>query len=214
MASAQKHPLLRAIGGPLGIAEAIIPPAVFVAIYGLSGSPVGLPWFAMLTSAGLSMLFIVIRLVRREGATQAVAGLVTVLASVLLASLSNRAENNFVIGIVTNAVYGGVFLVSVLVKWPLIGVAIGLFTKKGHGWRQNKEQLRVLTWLTLMWVLMFAVRLVVEYPLYLSGNVGGLGVAKLLLGLPLYAPTVLLTWLFVRGMFAEEVSEEDEKKVS
>jgi hypothetical protein len=50
----------------------------------------------------------------------------------------------------------------------------------------------------------FALRLVVEVPLYLASNVAALGIAKVVLGLPLYAPVVLMTWLFVRGMFIEE----------
>ncbi len=214
MAPQSSHPLLRAIGGPLGIAEAIIPPAVFVTVLALTPSVVGLPWLAMSTSAGLAVVFILVRVFRREGTTQAIAGLITVLASVVLAALSNRAENNFIIGIVTNAVYGSVFLISVLAGWPLIGVAIGLFTKKGHGWRRDKHQRKVLTWLTIVWVAMFAIRVAVEYPLYLAGNVAGLGLVKLLLGLPLYAPAVLLTWLFVRGMFAEGVDQEEQKQVS
>ena len=47
---------------------------------------------------------------------------------------------------------------------------------------------------------MFALRLAVEVPLYLTGaaGVGALGVARLVLGLPLFALTAWFVWLLVR----------------
>ena len=47
---------------------------------------------------------------------------------------------------------------------------------------------------------MFALRLAVEVPLYLAGaaGVGALGVARLVLGLPLFALTAWFIWLLVR----------------
>ena len=47
---------------------------------------------------------------------------------------------------------------------------------------------------------MFALRLVVEVPLYLAGDraVAALGVARIVLGLPLFALTLWLVWLMVR----------------
>jgi hypothetical protein len=212
--TAGQHPLLKAVGGILGIIEAVVPPTLFVLVFALTSSNGGFPYLAVAVSGAAAVAFIVIRLARREGATQAIAGLITVGGSLILALVTGRAENNFVGGIVTNAVYSVAFLVSVIVGWPLVGVAVGLITKRGHGWRSNAHEKRVLTWLTLLWVGMFALRLAVEIPLYLTQNVAGLGIAKLVLGLPLYAPVVVVTWLFVRGMFVEESTKTDQKNVS
>jgi hypothetical protein len=208
------HPLLKAVGGVLGIVEAVVPPTLFVLIFALTSPRGGFPILAVAVSAASAIGFIVVRLLRREGATQAVAGLITIGGSLVLALVTGRAENNFIGGIVTNAAYAFAFLVSVLIGWPLIGVAVGLITKQGHGWRSNPREKRVLSLLTLLWVGMFALRLAVEVPLYLTQNVAGLGIAKLVLGLPLYAPVVVVTWLFVRGMFAEEKTKSDQKNVS
>lgn len=202
------HPFLSSIGGVLGICEAIIPPLLFVLIFGLTASSQGLPVLAMALSAGAAVVFIAVRVVRREGIAQAVAGLVTVVASVVLALVTGKAENNFLPGIITNAIYGVVFLLSILVRWPLVGIALGLLSKKGHGWRANSHQLKVLSWITLMWVGMFAIRLLVEIPLFVTQNVAGLALAKLILGLPLYAPVIMLSWLFIRGMFIEDSPTE------
>ena len=58
---------------------------------------------------------------------------------------------------------------------------------------------------------MFAIRVGVEVPLYLASNDAALGVAKLVLGVPLYAIVLLLTWLLIRSAFpAKDVAEAAE----
>jgi hypothetical protein len=59
----------------------------------------------------------------------------------------------------------------------------------------------VFTVATLLWVGLFAARLLVQYPLYLVNNLGALGVARLIMGLPLYAAVLWLNWLLVREVF-------------
>jgi hypothetical protein len=214
VAETARHPLLRALGGVLGIIEAVVPPALFVGVYAFTSKAPGLPWAAMIVSALSAVLFIAIRLIRHEGATQAIAGLITVAASVFLVLVSGKAENNFLPGLITNIAYAAAFLISILVGWPLVGVAVGLLSKRGHGWRSKPREKRMFSWLSVMWLAMFLARVVVEVPLYFAHNVEALGIVKLVMGLPLYAPVVLLTWLFVRGMFIEEDNTSDQKNVS
>jgi hypothetical protein len=57
-----------------------------------------------------------------------------------------------------------------------------------------------------MWVGMFALRLVVEVPLFLSGDVAALATTKLALGLPLYVPVLALSWLVIRSLYREKQS--------
>jgi hypothetical protein len=191
----------------LGIFEALIPSTIFVVVFALTATATSFPVMAIILSASASIVFIAVRVIRKEGVTQAIAGLIAVVGSFVLALMSGRAENNFVIGIWTNAAYLLAFIISLAFRWPLVGVAIGLFTKRGHNWRQDPKLFTTMMWLTALWCFMFALRLVVEVPLYIAANVGALGVVKLVLGLPLYAPVVVVTWLFVRGMFLEKKPE-------
>jgi hypothetical protein len=46
---------------------------------------------------------------------------------------------------------------------------------------------------------MFAIRLVVQYPLYVSGNVNLLGTARLVMGYPLFIATAWVTWLVIKS---------------
>ena len=49
---------------------------------------------------------------------------------------------------------------------------------------------------------MFAARLAVQMPLYFAEQPQLLGTAKLVMGLPLYAATLWVTWLLVRAVYA------------
>ena len=195
-----KHPLWNAMGGALGIVETVLPGLLFVSVFTLSRNP----WLAIGISVASSVLFTAYRLIRRQAATQALVGLLGVVISAVLAIMSNKPEDNFVVGMVTNGVYGFVFLASVLVGWPVIGVVVGMVRGEGTKWRTNRHHKRVYLGVTAMWVAMFALRLAVEYPLYLAGDIAGLGTAKLVLGLPLYVPVLALTWLIVRSLYREK----------
>ena len=51
--------------------------------------------------------------------------------------MTGRGQDNFVSGFVTNAAYGTAFLVSALVGWPLIGLAVGYLMGEGTRWRER-----------------------------------------------------------------------------
>jgi len=60
-------------------------------------------------------------------------------------------------------------------------------------------RVRAFTRATWLWAGLFALRLLVQLPLYLAGAVVALGVARTAMGLPLFALGLWLTWLLVRG---------------
>ena len=49
-----------------------------------------------------------------------------------------------------------------------------------------------------IWVAMFTLRVVVQVPLYLAGLVGALGVAKVVMGWPLFLAAAYVTYLVLR----------------
>ena len=192
--------LLKAMGGIRGMAETILPGLVFLVLYSFTFN---LP-LALGASVAVAVIFTAVRLVGRTPVTQAAAGLIGVGASAALALISGKGSDNFVLGLWTNAGYAAALLVSMLVRWPLIGLAVGYLMGDGVAWRTNKSKYRAMQLLTLAWVGMFAARLAVQLPLYLADNVAGLAVTKLIMGIPLYAPLVLLSWLVVRAIYRRD----------
>ena len=52
---------------------------------------------------------------------------------------------------------------------------------------------------TWIWVALFTVRIIVQYPLYLSGNVNALGTARLIMGYPLFIAAAWATWVVIKS---------------
>ena len=63
----------------------------------------------------------------------------------------------------------------------------------------------VLVLATWLWVGLFSARLLVQTPLYLSGQTEWLAATKLVMGVPLYAGMVWVTWLLVRTVYPRPV---------
>lgn len=194
--------LLSAIGGVRGLVESILPGLGFLVLYSVTKDLL----ISVLVPVGIALVFVVIRLVQRTPITQAFAGVAGIAISAVLALVTGRAEDNFVPGIIINSVSLLVLLLSIVVRWPLIGVIVGFLTNEGAAWRTRKAQRRVLYVATWLWCGLFALRLSVQVPLYLAGEVELLAGTKLLLGVPLYAALLWVTWLLVRAVYgrAEE----------
>ncbi|MFY8026515.1 MAG: DUF3159 domain-containing protein [Aquiluna sp.] len=191
--------LLAGIGGPLGIAEAVLPATVFSIAYAITKQ--ALP--AVASAAGLSILFILIRLIRRQSLQQAIIGALAIaLASFLALRDGGQAADYFLTGFFTNAAYGSVFLISVLIRRPIMGYVAQLLFGLTN-WRTSREYKR-LRFITLIWVGFFSARLLVQVPLYLAGQVELLAASRVVMGAPAYAGLLALTWVLIRRIARDE----------
>jgi hypothetical protein len=183
-----------AVGGVRGVVESALPGVVFVVVYVATSALTP----ALLAAVGVTVAAVVVRLVQRTPVTQALAGVIGVGIGVFWAWRSGDAQNYFAYGLWTNAAYGLACLVSVLVGWPLVGVVVGLLRGEGTSWRDDRAERRRYAAATWVWVAMFALRLAVQVPLFLGASVGWLGTARLVMGVPLWALTLWVTWMLVR----------------
>lgn len=201
--------LTDAIGGWRGAVEALVPGLVFVIVFVATGN---LGW-TVGASAGLSVLFCLLRLLQREPLTQALAGLLGVLIGVVWALGSGKAENYFAWGLITNAAYGGALLISIIFRQPLGAWALTFLWNLPRSWiRDDRSSLLYRRALAVSWIWfgVFALRLVTQLPFYLAGNVAVLGVVKLLMGLPLFGLAAWATWVLLRHQKpAQQVTEGD-----
>lgn len=193
------------IGGWRGILESVLPSLAFVVLFTLRPEPLIL---ALGVSVGLAAVFTVIRLLQKSPPSAAIGGLVAAAAAAALALFTGRGADNFVPGLVTNAVYGSVLLISALIGWSLIGVAAGFLMGEGTAWRNDRRKRRAFLWLGIAWAALFFARLAVQLPLYLADEVTALGTLKLIMGLPLFAPLIAVTWLVVRALYPRVPKEE------
>jgi len=195
--------LLAAMGGVRGLVESILPGLGFLVVYTITQQL--LP--SVLFPLGLAVIFVLVRVVTRQPWTSAVAGVVGIALSAGLALLTGRAEDNFVFGFLINAAFLLALLISLAARWPLIGVIASLITGEGSTWRQDRAKVKVAVIATILWCGLFGLRLAVELPLYFAGNTQALATLKLILGVPLYAALLWVTWLLVRTAYARPEPE-------
>ena len=188
--------VLEGMGGKLGIAETILPSVLFGSSFAITGQAL----IAVSLAGGTSALFIVYRLITRRSASSALVGALAVgFAAWLALREGGQAVDYFIPGFITNAVYGIALLVSILVRWPLIGVLVELLRGQGTLWRKDRKIVTLYSLVTGLWVGFFSLRLAVQVPLYVSGSAELLAAARVAMGPPLYAGVILVTWLILRA---------------
>lgn len=181
------------LGGLSGLVSSVLPVLVLV--------PVNQKWGmtpALIAAVVVAVLVFIWRLVRKETVMPAVSGLMGVGICALIAWLLGDAKGYFAYGIWYSLVAGIVFVISVFVRWPLVGVLWRGVNGSGHAWRGIDAARRPFTWATVAWAVVFFARFVVQQWLYGQDDVPLLGVARILMGLPLTAVVVLVTVWAVR----------------
>ncbi len=195
------HALWGAVGGVRGLVESLLPGFLFLVVFTITSEVAP----SVLIPVGIAVLFVLVRAITRSPMLPAVVGLIGIALSAGLALATGRAEENFLLGFLINGVWLIALLVSLVVRRPLIGVITALLTGD-HEWRADPAKRTVLTVTTWLWVGLFTLRLGVQVPLYLAEQAAALAATKLLMGLPLYAAVLWVTWLMVRAVYARRAS--------
>ena len=184
-----------AVGGPLGVAESVVPAAAYVLTYTVSGQDTTI---SLIVAVGLGVLFGVARLIRRQTVQFALAGIAGLALSAYVVSRTGRAADFFLPGLLANAGYALAYLISIIVRWPLLGVIVATLRGGDMSWRKDPRQVRDFSRASWVWVVLFSLRLAVQLPLYLADAVTALGVARIAMGIPLFAVGIWLSWLILR----------------
>jgi hypothetical protein len=187
---------MNSVGGWLGIVQSSVPAALFVLVFALSKNTVA----AVVVSLGVSTSFVVLQVATRKPVTQAIAGALGIaLSAYLTLRDGGHPADYFIQGFFTNLAYGLVLAISILVRWPAIGFLVGLFRSEPLGWRSDKKLLRRADLATALFVALFSLRLAVQLPLYFANQIEALGIARVAMGVPLYALCIWLSWLLLRS---------------
>ena len=201
--SEDKDKVLNALGGKKGLIDSGLPSLVFLIVFNLSGKNIT---SAIYAAIGLSIVLTFIRIVKRETVEHAFSGLIGVGVCAFIARRSGNAADFYLPGLWINAGYALLYALTNLFKWPLLGVVLGPILGENLLWRKDPARLKAYTKAGWLWVGMFAARLIVQYPLYQSGNVNLLGTARLLMGYPLFILTAWGTWLILRKTPTTKIS--------
>lgn len=191
-AAARRPTMLEQLGGPMGMVDSGLPVVVFVLVNIVAGLTAGI-----IAALAAGVAIAVFRLVRRKPVTQAIGGLIAVGIAAYIAHRIGSARGYFLFGIWTYLLYGGVLALSVVVRWPLIGVLWESMNGRGNAWRTDRRLRYRYDAATLVWVAVFAARYVVQQWLYGADRVGWLAAARLAMGYPLFTVAVVATVVIV-----------------
>jgi Protein of unknown function (DUF3159) len=188
--------LAKALGGVRGMIEAAIPTIGFTVAWIVTREL----RLSLGIGAGLAVLLLIIRVAQRSTVQFVFNSLVGIAIAAFFALRTGKAEDAFLPGILYNAGYAAAMTFSVIVRWPLVGFLIGSVSGDPTAWHRDRDIVRLCSRLTWLLVIPCAVRVVVQYPLYLAGQVGWLGAAKIVMGWPLQvAALAAMVWLLARG---------------
>lgn len=184
------------LGGARGVVESTVPGVVFAIAYPISGGRLSV---SLVIAVIAALVIFVVDLIQRRSVQQSLSGIFGVAVMAGYAWWRGDATAFYLFGILKNAAYGGVYLVSVLVRFPLLGLVLGPLLGEGLQWRKDPARMRAYLWASLVWAAMFALRVAVQLPLYAAHATTTLGLVNIPLGLPLFVPVCVATWLILRG---------------
>jgi Protein of unknown function (DUF3159) len=202
------------LGGVRGLIESSIPVLAFVLLNVLLGDD-GLAlekrtalYWAIGGSVGTAVLIGVFRLARKQPVRHAVNGIFGIAVGAILAWRTGDAKNFYLPGILITMAQVAVFLLSVLVRRPIIGYVWGVLANGGkHDWYDNPRLFRTFQWLTLVWAGSLFVRAGVQGWLWLRDDATAIGVVRILISWPIYAATFAFTVWAVRRVTRSQEQE-------
>ncbi|MGO1539298.1 MAG: DUF3159 domain-containing protein [Leucobacter sp.] len=197
--------VLAAIGGVRGVIETLVPGILYLVVYVFTQDA----YTAVIAPAAIAVIAVAVRLIRREPTASAFSGAIGVAVCVAFTLWTGQGTGYFIPGFWINGAWILGLGISLIVGWPLIGLAVGALRGDLTGWRRDRTIFRLSAIVTLVWLLLFVARLAVQLPLYFADNTEALGIARLVMGVPLFALVVILSWMLLGRAAQEKGSSED-----
>lgn len=196
----QEPTLLEQMGGLSGLVSATLPVVVLIPVNNVWGlGP------ALLAALGVALLIAVWRIARKETLQPAISGLVGVGICAAIAWFTGDAKGYFLYGIWMSLLFFIVAAISIVVRWPLVGVIWKGINGEDMRWRTVAPARRAYAIATAGWAVIFLARFIVQNAIYNADNTTVLGVVRILMGWPLTGLVTLLTiWMVRRANAAVE----------
>ena len=178
--------------------DAALPPVVFVTVNAFAGLEP-----AAICALGLSLVFVLERIVRRSSVVNALGGALGTGLAVFIALRTGSAEGYFVPRAIQNAVLALIFVGSVAFGKPLVGIVARAMFRYPAAWLTDPLVRRPFAEATLAWAGLFTLRALLYTVLIAAGKAGWLGVTALALGWPAFALLVLFSFRWVPRRLAQ-----------
>lgn len=203
--AAVRAQMSKALGGKRGIVEAAVPTLAF------TGTWMGTNELktSLIVGIASAVVLLLVRIAQRTTPQFVLNSLVGIGIGAFFAARTGDAKDVFLPGILYNGAYAVGMLLSIVVRWPIVGFLIGSVTGDPTAWHKDPALVRLCSRLTLLLMLPCLLRVVIQLPLYWADQVTALGVAKIALGWPLQvAGLAAMVWVLARGRTPIEPSAQ------
>ncbi|MGI8309715.1 DUF3159 domain-containing protein [Saccharopolyspora hattusasensis] len=192
---------IRLLGGRGSAVDASLPPIAFGLGWFLGGESIAIGGGAAVVVGALIAGW---RLQRGARPLAVLISLLAVLVGALIALYTGDAADFFLPRLASNVLSALVWMISIVIRWPLLGVVVGAALGQARRWRRDPVLLRAYSRASWVWVGQYTVRLVVFIPLWLLGATGALTIAQVVLTWPLVAVCMAASWWVVRRSLPPE----------
>ncbi|MFG2059726.1 DUF3159 domain-containing protein [Micromonospora sp. NPDC048930] len=181
------------LGGRRGAVDATVPPVAFAVGWLVAGL-----WGGVVAAVAAGAAVAGWRLRRGDRPRSVLIGLLAVCVAALIALRTGRATDFFLLQLASNAASGLAWAVSIVIRWPLLGVVVGAALGQRGRWRRDPALLWAYGRGSWVWAATYLLRLAVFVPLWLGGQVLALVVARVALTWPLVAAALAVSWVVIR----------------
>ncbi len=191
---ADKAKVLNAFGGTRGLIDSGLPSVAFLVTFNVTHNLN----HSVLAAISLSIILTLARLLKRETLLHSLSGFIGVAVCALIARHTGKAADFYLPSLYINVVYAAVYSLANLVGWPVFGVLLGPILGENFAWRKSPNRKQAYQRAGWLWVGLFVVRLLIQYPLYKTNHLNLLGTVTLALGYPGFLLVSWGTWLILR----------------
>ncbi|SFE15300.1 Protein of unknown function [Actinopolyspora alba] len=191
----ERDSLLRLLGGRASALDASLPPVAFGLGWVLSGESI---LAAGISAVAVGVVIGVWRLLSGARPLAVLFSLLAVLVGSLIALRTGQAVDFYLVRLASNAASGLAWMISIAVRWPLLGLVVGTLLGQRTRWRRDPDLLRAYSRASWVWVGQYVTRLVVFIPLWMVNAVVPLSIAQVVLTWPLVVLCVVASWWVLR----------------
>ena len=172
--------------------DAILPPIIFLLINGLVGFQAAM-WSALILSAGIAIL----RIVRKQSLTYALAGVGSVAVAIGLARYLGKSEGFFLPGLISGSMTLLLTILSLVIRRPMVAWTSYIARRWPLDWYWHPQVRPAYSEVTFAWVIFFTARLLLQFSLFENQNINSLALTNFVTGWP--ATILLLIFSYLYG---------------
>lgn len=172
--------------------DAILPPIIFLLINGLVGFQAAM-WSALILSAGIAIL----RIVRKQSLTYALAGVGSVAVAIGLARYLGKSDGFFLPGLISGSMTLLLTILSLVIRRPMVAWTSYIARRWPLDWYWHPQVRPAYSEVTFAWVIFFAARLLLQFALFENQDVNSLALTNFVTGWP--ATILLLIFSYLYG---------------